>query len=260
MTTLQELITRGRFIMAEAPSRLKVFEAIDGRRNAKEIAALTGRHENNVRRDLVTLTDAGLIQARGEERLPVYEKIPLARTIPTKYFEAVGKRPERVKGIGAEGGTSRMRTRGRNELGVPSEADVLEIAKNGEDQLHEFKAPGTEASKVTKEIAAMLNTSRGGMILYGVEDDGSIVGTDMSKQKFDQPLQNSVKNGITPAATVKLSAVGVLGSQVLVVIVPPWNRKDVYQFQEKFYIRKGTNVFAAKPEELKALYGGQHIV
>jgi hypothetical protein len=51
---------------------------------------------------------------------------------------------------------------------VPTDAEVLAIAKNGEDQLHEFKAPGTVASKIAKEIAAMLNTLAGGTILYGV--------------------------------------------------------------------------------------------
>ncbi|HKO18406.1 MAG TPA: ATP-binding protein [Acidobacteriaceae bacterium] len=260
MATLQELITRGRFIMSDAPSRLQVFEAVDGRRNVKDIATLTKRHVNNVRRDLVMLADAGLIQPKGEAtQLPIYEKVPLARTIPTRYFEPVGKRPAtaRVERDGAA--KPRRRSRGPNELSLPTEAEILEIAKNGEDQLHEFKAPGTEASKLTKEIAAMLNTLRGGIIFYGVEDDGTILGTDVSRQKLDQPLQNSVK-GITPAASIRLSAVKVLGTEILVVITPPWNRRDVYQFQEKCYIRKGTNVFALKPEELKSLYAGQPVI
>lgn len=260
VTTLQELITRGRFIMSDAPSRLQVFQAVDGRSNVKEIAALTGRHENNVRRDLSMLADAGLIQPKGElSRLPIYEKVPLARTIPVKYFEPIGKRPERASVPGEDIVASRRRSRGPNELTVPTEAELLDIAKNGEDQLYEFKAPGAEAKNLTREIAAMLNTSRGGMILYGIEDDGSIVGTDVSRQKLDQPLQNSIK-GITPAATVRLAAVKLVGTEILVVIVPPWNRRDVYQFHEKFYIRKGTNVFVLKPEEMKALHNGQPVI
>lgn len=261
VTTLQELITRGRFIMSDAPSRLKVFQAVDGRRNVKDIASLIGRHENNVRRDLTLLADAGLIQTVGEpSRLPVYEKVPLARTIPLRYFEPIGKRPEQAAVPGQDGAAPRRKSRRSNGLAVPTEAEILEISKSGEDQLHEFKAPGTEASKLTKEIAAMLNTSRGGMILYGIEDDGTIAGTDVSRQKLDQPLQNSVKNGIIPAATISLHAVRVLGTEVLVILVPPWNRRDVYQFQEKFYIRKGTNAFVLKPEEVKAMHRGQHII
>jgi predicted HTH transcriptional regulator len=85
-------------------------------------------------------------------------------------------------------------------------------------------------------------------------------GSDIKRQKFDQPLQNSVKTSIAPAATVGLKAVLVLGSEILVVIAPQWNRSDVYQFDEKVLIRKGTNVFAAKPEELKKLHRGEYVI
>jgi hypothetical protein len=96
--------------------------------------------------------------------------------------------------------------------------------------------------------------------LYGVNDDGTISGSDVARQKFDPPLQNSVKNSIAPAAVVSLKSVSVLGKEVLVVVVSPWNRRDVYQFDEKVYLRKGTNVFAAKPEELRKLHRREYII
>ncbi len=98
------------------------------------------------------------------------------------------------------------------------------------------------------------------MIFYGVDDDGAIQGSDVKRQRFDQPLQNSVKNSISPAVMVALKSISVMGSELLIIIVPPWNRKDVYQFDEKVLIRKGTNVFAAKPEELKKLHRGEYVV
>ncbi len=106
----------------------------------------------------------------------------------------------------------------------------------------------------------MLNTREGGLIFYGVEDDGTIQGSDVSRQKFDQPLQNSVKNSIAPAATISLKTAVVIGSELLVIIVPPWNRKDVYHFDEKVLIRKGTNIFAAKPEQSRKLHNGQYVI
>jgi len=143
---------------------------------------------------------------------------------------------------------------------VPTENDILDMCKSGEDQTLEFKAAGTEARKITKEIAAMLHTRAGGIILYGVDDDGTIHGSDVTRQKLDQPLQNSIKNSVAPAAVVALKSVSVLGSDVLVVIVPPWNKRDVYQFDEKVFLRKGTNVFAAKPEELRKLHRGEYVI
>ena len=57
-----------------------------------------------------------------------------------------------------------------------------------------------------------------------------------------------------------LKSVSAIGNEVLVIIVPPWNRRDVYQFDEKVLIRKGTNVFAAKPEESKKLHKGEYVI
>jgi predicted HTH transcriptional regulator len=106
----------------------------------------------------------------------------------------------------------------------------------------------------------MSNTQRGGIVFYGIDNDGNIEGSDVSQQKFDQPLQNSIRNSISPATTVRLHSVHVMGSEIIVIIVPPWNRKDVYQFEEKILLRKGTNVFGAKPEEVKLLHAGQYVI
>jgi len=254
ITTLQELITRGRHVMANAPSRLRVFEAVDGRRTAAEIAGVTGRHVNNVRTDLGILRDVGLIHASGS-RNPVYSKDPLARSIGKKYFESTRKRPSGVTDRDLEP-PARRTTRRRKGLPVPTAGEVLEIAKSGEDQLHEFKSSGVETSKLTREVAAMLHNSEGGMIFYGIDDDGTISGSDVPRQKLDQSLQNSIKNGISPSASIKLGSVSVLGNEIIVIVVPPWNKREVYQFQERILIRKGTNVFAATSDEIRSLYEG----
>jgi predicted HTH transcriptional regulator len=137
---------------------------------------------------------------------------------------------------------------------------MLDICRGGEDQLYEFKAAGTEVRKLAREISAMLNTKQGGIVFYGIDDQGKIQGTDVTKQVLDQPLQNSIKNSISPAATIALKSLSVLGTEVLVLVVPPWNRSDVYQFDEKVLIRKGTNVFGVRPEELKKLHRGIPVV
>lgn len=262
---LQELISRGRFIFAGASERLRVYGLVDGRRTAKDLAKLTKRHINNVHRDLRRLADIGLIEERKKEGenaekdgFALYQKTPLARTVPLSYFSGAVRVPSRKEG------PTRTSSKGKLKrpapLVVPTEITILDMCKSGEDQTLEFKAAGTDVRKITKEIAAMLHTRLGGIILYGVDDDGTIQGSDMTRQKLDQPLQNSIKNSVAPAAVVALKSVSVLGSEVLVVIVPPWNRRDVYQFDERVYLRKSTNVFAAKPEELRKLHRGEYVI
>jgi hypothetical protein len=266
----QELITRGRFIFANTQERLRLFELVNGRRNTVEIAKITHRHVNNVRRDLQLLSDSGLIQPKttkdGEmlkiDGFPVYEKVPLARTIPTTYFRGQSRLladPSQRSPVRSNSKTANGRKRA-SPLTVPTENELLDLCRSGEDQIYEFKGQGAAANKIAREIGAMLNTRQGGIILYGVDDNGTIQGSDMSRQKLDQAVQNSVKSNISPAAVVKLYTVSTLGHDVVAIVVPPWNRRDVYHFEDKVLIRKGTNVFAAKPEESRKLHKGIYVI
>ena len=102
-----------------------------------------------------------------------------------------------------------------SSLQIPVESEILDICRGGEDQIHEFKAAGTEVQKLTKEIAAFANTRQGGLIFYGVEDDGTIAGTDKRRQELDQPLQNSVRNAISPTLIIDLQEKDVLGYKII---------------------------------------------
>jgi predicted HTH transcriptional regulator len=242
-----------------------VYRLVDGRRTAKDLAKVTKRHINNVHRDLRRLADIGLIEERTKgggtaekDGFALYDKAPLARTVPLSYFSGPVRLPDRNEVVTAA--APKGKGKRPQPLPVPTETTILDMCKSGEDQILEFKAAGTDVRKITKEIAAMLHTRLGGIILYGVDDDGTISGCDISRQKLDQPLQNSIKNSIAPAAVVSLKSVLVLGTEVLVVIVPPWNRRDVYHFDEKVYLRKGTNVFGAKPEESRKLHRAQYVI
>lgn len=168
----------------------------------------------------------------------------------------------------ADAVAKRSKSSGADNEGVPallsvsSAQELRALCAAGEDQLHEFKEAGVEFKKLSREIAAMLNTRQGGMILYGVADDGSIRGVrpDLRKQDFDQSLQNSIANTIKPAATVNLDSIDVDDKRVFVIIVPPWNRRDVYQHDGRVLLRKGTNVFPADPEEIRTLHAQRHVV
>ncbi|MCP4364596.1 MAG: ATP-binding protein [Planctomycetes bacterium] len=262
---LQELVFRGRFIFSSAPLRLEVFSLVNGRRSAKEIGIKTGKSASATLNDLKKIAEMELINTRTgsdgkivrKDGSVIYEKVPLARSIPLSYFSDTTKsrkKPSKKhrKGVPSSKKVSRLR--------VPSENEILDICKHGESQLHEFKASGVEARKITREIGAFLNTKRGGIIFYGVEDDGSIAGTDIHRQQFDQSIQNSILNNIDPAAIVDIRKAVVLGTEILIIIVPAWDNSTVYQYDGRTLLRKGTNVFVAKTEEVRKLHSGVSII
>ena len=193
-----------------------------------------------------------------KDNSPLYEKNPLIDFLSSKYFKEYAPSQGKlyVKKVETKGKHDRV----PSQFSIPSETEILDICRNGEDQRYEFKSQGTDVQKLTKEISAFANTRSGGLILYGVADDGSIHGTDVPRQKLDQPLQNSIRNSIAPSIVIKLASVKVTGYEILVIGIPPWNRKNVYQINGVIYVRKGTNVFSAKPDEVRKLHEGAYVI
>jgi hypothetical protein len=259
---LLELVARARILFKGAPKRVRVFELVNGRRSAKEIALKSGRGLAAALADLQKMRDMELLVYRKDSSgkiirksdSVVYEKYPLLKHLSKKYFEEPtalpsGKQIRKVKKSILSG-----------SMRVPSEQEILDICRAGEDQLYEFKSAGTEVRTISKEVCAFANTRMGGIIFYGVEDDGSVGNADMKKQVFDQKIQNSIRNTISPAISIRIIEKDVLGHKIFLALVPAWNKKDVHQYEGRVYLRHGTNVFTAKPEEIKQLYNGKTVV
>ena len=264
---MQELVSRARLLFDGSPQRLATFELVNGKRSTREIAKKTKREVTNVLNDLARMKAMELIVPKKNSEKSIindnsvlYAKNPLIEFLSPKLYsdypesqkKLYTKRPRSNK-LGARRATI-------VQLPIPTETEILDICRSGEDQTFEFKSQGTDVQKLAKEIAAFANTRSGGFVFYGVADDGTIHGTDVLRQKLDQPLQNSVRNSIAPSLVIKLQSVKVMGYEILIVGIPPWNRKDVYQINGAICIRKGTNVFSAKPEEVRKLHNGEYVI
>ncbi len=266
MTDLQELITRGRMIFAGAERRLRAFELVNGERSTKDIARRTGRDIHSLDRDLRVIRDMELVQekkdanghATKKEGHTVYEKTALIKHVPISYFGSVANTSKLVK-MKPKGHAGISRA---SSIHIPFENEILDICKQGEDQLYEFKAPGVSAEKITKEISGFLHTKSGGIIFYGIEDDGTIIGADIRRQDLDQRIQNSVRNTVSPPPTIEIKERKMMGSVVLLVVIPAWDRTTIYQntLDGRYYIRRGSNIFALKPEEIRKLHQGVYVV
>lgn len=262
---LQEHIARARLLFSGAPKRFTVFKLVNGKISAKEIAKKTGKSLSATLQDLQKMRDLGLVVSRKggdgkiikKEKSIIYEKVPVLKHLPGSYFKDPTKLPAVDKEKSYKG---KLKVKTFKGVAIPGEKEILSICNTGEDQLFEFKRAGTEMSTLSKETCAFANTQMGGLIFYGVEDDGAIGNADMPKQTFDQRLRNSVRNTISPAISIKIIEKDVLGYKIFLIYTPPWNRKQVYQFNGRTYIRHGTNVFIAKTEELKKLYNGKYVI
>lgn len=103
------------------------------------------------------------------------------------------------------------------------------LIKEGEGYTLEFKE--NLGKKFAVEVVAFAN-SMGGKILIGVDDEGSIVGTDISNNQRAN-IQNQISQ-IEPRINVKVEVV----DNVIIVNVPEGEDKP-YSSSEGYYLRAG---------------------
>ena len=95
---------------------------------------------------------------------------------------------------------------------------VLLMIQSGEGLTVEFKRCFSSFEKVAKEILAFANT-RGGYILFGVDDDKSIYGIESEKSDIELINEAALKY-CEPPIQVKYSIVDIDRKEILVVEVP----------------------------------------
>ena len=119
--------------------------------------------------------------------------------------------------------------------------ELLEIINNGENSGVEFKRDVIENRALAKELVAFSNLS-GGMVLLGVEDDGTMSGItrDRSRRVGDDHLPGQNPAGIIPFFEIVRDVEP--GKDVAIVSVTPgYNVHSVWHNNRNtYYIRVGT--------------------
>ena len=133
--------------------------------------------------------------------------------------------------------------------------DLLEIIRNGESSGVEFKRDVVQTHDLAKELVAFANFE-GGIVLLGVEDDGSVSGITRSKPEefVVTTCRDKVRPGLIPFYEVVKDVAP--GKDVAVVRVS--RGFDVHTLwhnnKNSYYMRVGTQTREPTPEELGRLF------
>lgn len=74
--------------------------------------------------------------------------------------------------------------------------DIIKRISNGEDSYTQFKVDVSNSEKLAQELVAFSN-ARGGLLIIGVDDDGSIIGVDTKDiQRINQLIGNVINTHI----------------------------------------------------------------
>jgi predicted HTH transcriptional regulator len=101
--------------------------------------------------------------------------------------------------------------------------ELIELIEEGENIQCEFKRHFTTPEKIAREIIAFANT-KGGHILFGVNDDKKIIGVESEKAEAEM-IKDAANNYCEPAVGFTISYIFHKGKEVVAATIPESNDK-----------------------------------
>ena len=150
------------------------------------------------------------------------------------------------------------------EMVVEPVTELEALVAGGEGATVEFKReipePDTKLrEKVCQTVAAFANGD-GGWLLFGVADDGTIIGlpTSSDESKVRDTVTRFVTSMVTPLPNFSIKSIRVKGDPVKTVLVltvdpgvaPPYG---ITPAKPTFYVRRGATTFPASSDQVRAL-------
>ena len=130
-------------------------------------------------------------------------------------------------------------------------SELHEIISRGEDSKTQFKRQFNSIDALAVEIAAMLN-SEGGRIIVGVSDGGEIVGVE-DIRRLNQWISNICSQKIDPPTSVITENLSIGDRLVVLISVPLGTDKPYAVNKTAFWVKVGADKRRATREELRRL-------
>ncbi|MBW2239713.1 MAG: putative DNA binding domain-containing protein [Deltaproteobacteria bacterium] len=145
--------------------------------------------------------------------------------------------------------------------------ELLDLIAKGESSFVEFKAdtPDIKAETIAEYVVCFAN-SKGGTILLGVEDDGTITGLKGRFSEYGTWISDAVQGWVHPNIIVDYEEVPVEENlRVAVIMVPmgvakPYSKRKGKDAKERYYIRDVTRCREADREELRRLFQSSGVI
>ena len=138
---------------------------------------------------------------------------------------------------------------------MTTRTELLEIIANGESSGVEFKRDDVRNHDLARELVAFSNLE-GGMVLLGVDDDGTVLG--LTRDRLEEWVMTACRDKIRPGIIPFFETVRNVrpGADVAVVRVP--RGVDVHSQwhnnRNAYFIRVGTQSREPTPQELSRLF------
>ena len=130
--------------------------------------------------------------------------------------------------------------------------DLIDLIEEGENIQCEFKRHFTTPEKIAREMIAFANT-KGGYILFGVDDDKKIIGVESEKSEAEM-INDAANNYCEPPLEFKINYIMYKGKEIVSATVPESNKKPhrLQDYQKGFDITKAVVMIRVNDKSMKA--------
>jgi len=131
--------------------------------------------------------------------------------------------------------------------------ELIERISNGEDSFTQFKEQAVSAKDLAKEFVAFSNTE-GGIIIFGIADDGEIKGLDKYEiEKIGQLIGNTANENVKPPIHPLVQNMTIADRKVMVIFIKNGSNKPYKTSGGVFYTKSGADKKRISDEELRRL-------
>ncbi len=132
--------------------------------------------------------------------------------------------------------------------------ELIERISNGEDSYTQFKEQAVTAKDLAKEFVAFSN-AEGGIVIFGVADDGEIKGLGIDEvEKIGQLVGNTGQENVKPPIHPLTQNMTIGDKKVMVVSVKSGVSKPYKTSGGVFYTKSGADKKIISDEELRRLF------
>ena len=139
--------------------------------------------------------------------------------------------------------------------------EIVERIAQGEDSRTQFKLGPVGVAKLAAELAAFSNAG-GGVILFGVGDEGEVVGLDATAKKLlNDELSNAANDNVRPSVYPQTEYHTIEGKQILCVAVAEGVSKPYADKSGNYWMKSGPDKrrITAR-EELQRILQKSHLL
>jgi predicted HTH transcriptional regulator len=129
---------------------------------------------------------------------------------------------------------------------------LLELIEEGENLQCEFKRQFTTPEKIAREMIAFANT-KGGYVLFGVDDDKQVVGVDSEKSESEM-IKDAAENFCEPRIVYSIDFIELYGKEVVVASIPESDNKPhrLQDYENDFDINKAVVIVRVNDKSVQA--------